>query len=297
MSEISAACEVCEEKARVVDTSDHGNVVHWMCFRCSKFSANSSATSPIKNLNSQQRANLSGWIFEQNSLGSTPKLNREVVEKVIARPLPTISERIDLLLVEALKGQTRLGSEFYPIEPRFIAATFSQDIQEVQFLLEVLASKNMIKELQRGLTYRILYDGYTTIDMLSRKNKSTGKGFVAMSFDEALQGVYENGIQLGLIDAGYTPVRVDNIDHINRIDDEIIAQIKSAEFVVADFTGHRGGVYFEAGFALGLNLPVIWTCHKQDMKNLHLTFGNTTPSNGKSLMNSHLDCKTELKQR
>ena len=71
------------------------------------------------------------------------------------------------------------------------------------------------------------------------------------------------------MNAGYTPVRVDNIDHINRIDDQIIAQIKTADFVVADFTGHRGGVYFEAGFALGLDLPVIWTCRKDDMQNLH----------------------------
>ena len=30
-----------------------------------------------------------------------------------------------------------------------------------------------------------------------------------------------------------------------------------------------GGVYFEAGFALGLNLPVIWTCRKDDMADLH----------------------------
>ena len=35
------------------------------------------------------------------------------------------------------------------------------------------------------------------------------------------------------------------------------------------FTGHRGGVYFEAGFALGLGREVIWTCRKDDMKDLH----------------------------
>ncbi len=28
-------------------------------------------------------------------------------------------------------------------------------------------------------------------------------------------------------------------------------------------------MYFEAGFALGLELPVIWTCRKGDLKNLH----------------------------
>jgi len=33
-------------------------------------------------------------------------------------------------------------------------------------------------------------------------------------------------------------------------------------FIVADFTGQRGGVYFEAGYALGLRKPVIWTCKR-----------------------------------
>ena len=67
------------------------------------------------------------------------------------------------------------------------------------------------------------------------------------------------GFQQGILEAGYDPVRIDHIEHINRIDDEIIAQINASRFVVADFTGHRGGVYFEAGYALGLGLPVFWS--------------------------------------
>lgn len=41
-------------------------------------------------------------------------------------------------------------------------------------------------------------------------------------------------------------------EHSNKIDDEIIGEIRRSAFIVADFTGHRGGVYFEAGFAMGL---------------------------------------------
>lgn len=269
MSEDSIGCKVCEDNAKLVSTSDHNNVAHWNCSRCGNFSLESSAAGPINNLKIQQKAILSGWIFEQNSVGSTPKLNREIVEKVISRPLPTISERIDRLLLEALKGQTRLGSVFYVREPRFIAATYSQDFQEVEFLLKVLVNDNLIEEFQPGISFQVLYDGYVEIDTLTRKNESSGKGFVAMSFDETLRDAYENGIQPGIMEAGYTPVRVDKIDHNNRIDDVIIAEIKTADFVVADFTGHKGGVYFEAGFALGINLPVIWTCRKDDMQNLH----------------------------
>ena len=41
------------------------------------------------------------------------------------------------------------------------------------------------------------------------------------------------------------------------------------DLLVADFTGQRAGVYFEAGFALGLGLPVIWTCNEEDKDALH----------------------------
>jgi nucleoside 2-deoxyribosyltransferase len=53
------------------------------------------------------------------------------------------------------------------------------------------------------------------------------------------------------------------------LDDEIIASIRGAKFLVADFTGQRNGVYFEAGFMLGLGRPVIWICKKEDLKNVH----------------------------
>jgi hypothetical protein len=38
---------------------------------------------------------------------------------------------------------------------------------------------------------------------------------------------------------------------------------------VADFTGERGGVYFEAGFALGLGRQVIWTVREDVLDKVH----------------------------
>ncbi len=90
-----------------------------------------------------------------------------------------------------------------------------------------------------------------------------------MWFDESLRDASENGLERGIRDAGYDPLRIDRLEHVRKIDDEIIAQIRRSRFVVADFTGHRGGVYFEAGFALGLNLPVFWTCRQDQIGDLH----------------------------
>ena len=117
--------------------------------------------------------------------------------------------------------------------------------------------------------YQVLPRGYIAVDKLTRRVASGDKGFVAMWFDEDLKSAYEIGFQVDILNAGYDPVRVDRVEHANRINDEIIAHIRVASFVVADFTGHRGGVYFEAGFALGLGRQVIWTCQKDDMKDLH----------------------------
>ena len=64
-------------------------------------------------------------------------------------------------------------------------------------------------------------------------------------------------------------MRIDRHEHNNRIDDEIMAMIRRSKFIVADFTKERGGVYFEAGYALGLGLQVIWTCRKDALKEIH----------------------------
>ena len=39
--------------------------------------------------------------------------------------------------------------------------------------------------------------------------------------------------------------------------------------VLARTAGSRGGVYYEVGFAHGLNLPVIFTCRKGAIEKVH----------------------------
>ena len=84
---------------------------------------------------------------------------------------------------------------------------------------------------------------------------------------------WNHGIFPAVRDAGYEPVRIDQKEHVNKIDDEIVAEIRRARFVVADFTqgdtGARGGVYYEAGFAQGLGIRVIFSCRKDRLEEVH----------------------------
>ena len=215
------------------------------------------------------QAKISGWVFDRNKDNTVPMITSDILKKISARPLPTVADRANRLLLEALRGQKRLGDSFRINDPRFIAATYSDGYEEVNFLFQMLWNNGLMKPVVMGGQCEVQPEGYIAADKLTRGITQTGKGFVAMSFCGNLDDAYQYGFQTGIVRAGYDPVRVDRVEHVNRIDDEIIAQIRAASFVVADFTGHRGGVYFEAGFALGLDLPVIWTCKKCDMKDLH----------------------------
>ena len=94
-----------------------------------------------------------------------------------------------------------------------------------------------------------------------------------MWFDESLDEAFKYGIEPAIEQTGYKPLRIDQKEHVNKIDDEIIAELRRSRFVVADFThgddGARGGVYYEAGFAHGLDLPVIFTCREDAVEALH----------------------------
>jgi hypothetical protein len=116
---------------------------------------------------------------------------------------------------------------------------------------------------------QITPEGYQWLDGVSAKNSK--QVFVAMWFNEEMDLPFVNGIAKGIeqADGGHTAFKINDKDHNNKIDDEIVAEIKRSKFLVADFTGHRGGVYYEAGLAQGLRLPVIWTCRKDDIEKLH----------------------------
>ncbi len=116
---------------------------------------------------------------------------------------------------------------------------------------------------------RLTAQGWRRAEAMSRGGRGD-RAFVAMWFDTSMRAAFEEGIKPALIECKYEPpFRVDDPEHdhavvepsfTDRIDDRILSEIRRARFVVADATGHRPNVYFEAGFADGLGIPIIWTC-------------------------------------
>jgi nucleoside 2-deoxyribosyltransferase len=143
------------------------------------------------------------------------------------------------------------------------------DGDEFIFLLNALIQAQEL-EMQSGLRVRVMVNGWLKLQPLVGVQGTPGLGFVAMSFHPELNDAYEFGIKAAVIEAGLPePIRVDRVHHNEKICDRILAEIGRCEFMIADFTLQRAGVYFEAGFAKGLGREVIWMCRSDDLSNLH----------------------------
>jgi len=163
---------------------------------------------------------------------------------------------------------------------------------ELSYLFKHMTEIGYLEHRGREL-YLLKVKGWEQIQAATL-NGITGKYFVAMSFDDSLKEACDNGTFLAVkTDCKMDPVRIDRVHHNEKKCDKLIAKIRTSQFLVADVTLQRPGVYFEAGFAMGLGRPVIWTCREDDLANVHF---NTRQYSHVVWKEPH-DLRTQLAER
>jgi hypothetical protein len=212
---------------------------------------------------------VAGWLWEQNRFGSVPTIDDSNIDALLSKaPLPFI-EKAKRLLIHLAEQSDRLGKALELGSPRLDAMVETLDHNDIGYISNFLVSSGWLEPLQGGGLWRVTGSGFTKVDEWKQSGVTSSQAFVAMWFDPSLNRAWSDGFQKGISAAGYKSLRIDNKEHANKICDEIISEIRRSRFVVADYTGHRGGVYYEAGYAAGRNLPVILTCRKDQIDELH----------------------------
>jgi hypothetical protein len=269
-------CPVCESSSdKIPSNADSDNV---NCPRCGRYFITGSAIEVFKNSKSSQRqiANLSGWIRE-NSEATITSLD---LDTLLALKTPTVSDRARMLITAIAKSSKYIGDgvgiSYKNSENRWLSISWSENNDELIYLVEkyLLQEQKWIVDAKifsigSDITVQLTPSGYAYLDQLRQDQGEGVQGFCAMWFDKTVTHIWVEAIAPAIADAGYRPVRIDEVNHNNRIDDEILAQIRRSRFVIADFTGSRGGVCFEAGFALGLGTQVIWTVREDELEDVH----------------------------
>jgi len=194
-------------------------------------------------------------------------LHRIVDQHVPLKPL----DKLDYALQRLNKLSQKVGYDVQIVDSLDYTLFHCFDHNELERVLSFLETQDFISigNWTSGTTAIIRPKGYERLQQIQQLRQDSTTCFVAMWFTPEMQKVFDQAVKRaiefiedGKAEPRFKAIKLDNVEHINNINDEIIATIRRSRFMVCDLTGYRGGVYFEAGFAYGLGLPVIYTCRK-----------------------------------
>lgn len=273
-------CIVCGTDAA---KSFNGGIFHYVCPNCGKFCVSHDFEDRDIDVHEKIAKHLlSGYIREQNEHGKDDTLisNKNVFDILSSPIIPKSIEEKEQKFLLALERRTKYLSQ--PVKDNEMhspSICYAYNKQESQAIIRALTSNELIKSLGTVAEgYALTYKGLKEAQELKLSVGNSAFAFVAMWFnDKEMKDAFESAIKPAVkiaTDKQLSAFRVDNKEHNNDITDEIIVGIKDSRFVIADMTGYRGGVYYEAGFARGLGKPVILTCRKD-------WFDGETDCNGK----------------
>jgi len=206
--------------------------------------------------------------------------NREVIslellqKKLATAPIPrTPKQKLDSLILFLSKKQIEDGANIKFYDLTEYKRLYFKSSNEAYFYLETLTASGLLKQLggregDGGLTVELTYRGLAYVIDLESAGPTSNYCFIAISFASQMD-LYRDTIIQVVEYHGYRPIII-NSDFVVTSDtpviDEILAGIKRSKFCIADFTMQRTGVYFEAGYALGLGRPVIYISERKDFE-------------------------------
>lgn len=191
-------------------------------------------------------------------------------------------EKLENFFIELSKHQVFAGHNFSFEIPKkdginYVLKYYFNSLEELYFYLNTLQEKKLIKYSSQTtdsgdhLQVQFTYEGLIELISLTEEGINSNRCFVAMSFQPPEKFHYTDVIKPVIQQFGFQPIKVDELQTQadQTINDLIIAEIKKSKFLIADFAGLRGGVYYEAGYAAGRGKKVIYACPNSEKGKLH----------------------------
>ena len=257
------SCPICNSKCEVKVNGIKKNIA---CPSCGPFSINKDqifSTVPQNTLHL-----IAGYLYEtkmhrvdllNNGTMESLFLNEKAIQKILSDPLipKTSMQRLDKIILNLYKMNEGFSTVLISGNST-PAMGYAKNLHEFVMMGNALQRLGYLDEFNRMTIHGIQY-----AESLLTSNRNSTNVFIAMKFSDELKALRESAIKPACETCGFTAFTVDEEEHNDDIPDKIISGIKTSRFVVADFTENNLGVYYEAGYAKGLGLPVIKTCKKE----------------------------------
>ena len=243
-----------------------------ICKRCGKYRVPFALATGSVTIPNELKTYLSAATRQAHDRGRPMLLDQNLEELAAPHRGVSISQKIDKVF-QFVAGKCQHPGTIRAVDDDldYPVADCESGLEFIQYLEYLEAEKLMIiyrdqEDNWIGCTPSI--KGWQAIEPTLPVGGERDRCFVAMWFDDSLDSAYEMGFVKAIEACGFKCYRIKEDPTNKGIADKILAEIRRSRFVVADFTGQRTSVYYEAGFAHGLGREVIGCCRADDVKGL-----------------------------
>jgi len=247
------------------------------CQRCGEFILTRTADAVLMSRLPEEEAAkipiLGHYLRRMQRAEQHPMLDSAVIKRILeTAELPSPFEQADNLLrliAERVQGPGERTVIDHELDQFIVGA---KTYAGVRFLINALVERGLLlgEVAQDRSQVTPSLEGWQRYDELRRGIPTGRKAFMAMQFgDYELNNIVEGSFRKAVSQAGFTLFRLDDEPRAGSIDDRIRVEIQTARFLIADLTHGNNGAYWEAGYAEGLQKPVIYTCRSDAFDRIH----------------------------
>ncbi len=262
-------CIFCDEKMST-DSPHNQYILECTCLDCGQYQIDINtflylSSCPNKDFNDKKHI-FSGVIRELNNFNRVADAiildNYKALLSMTNIP-HNINDKLNKIILYVFYKSELILQEI-ELDENIKSIGYAKSKIEYGRMINLLCERGDLK-IESGMgniKYILTLAGINKAEKLQTQNIKSNQCFVAMWFCDEMFNVFNSTISKAIEKAGFESLIIPMKEFNDDVRDNIIAQIRRSRFIVADFTGQRGGVYFEAGFAYGLGIPVIYSCQE-----------------------------------
>lgn len=279
---IKKRCLFCDE---IVPTKPEGDYDQYLGCSCSPDGSYSLHRDSYESINSlphpKKRSMLhiiSAYLREQTDRDEAVVLSANDLETIVNTPtIPmTIEDKGIRLLQYLYRHSDRAGESvvIHPLSSNY-NLTYSPNLQELVYIIDKLRNEQLI--IREGTSFQLTEQGWREA-AASAGGKKLKPCTILIANDGDLSQEWQGRILPIVEQYGYLPRLLTHATattpHGEKYSLELIADSK---LIIADATGQSPEVYFAAGYALGLSIPVIWSMNSRDADTLPIKIQEIRP--------------------
>ncbi len=268
-------CTICNSATKVEEHTEKKTYTY-NCPTCGDYDITDEAlTIYLRSDLKDKYLPVSFWIRHNQSEKRPPFIDTKMM-RLLLKPFKflTPKEQANELLLWMGDYYIQPGMRINKKMEELWSVTGSPNMNNLRYIINYLVSDgifssfdNRLLETENTLFGILSFKGWDRYYELKRSNKDSRLAFMAMKYgEEPLNTIHEEVIKAAVSQTGYDIRKLDEDKRAGLIDDKLRVEIRRSRFLIADLTHDNNGAYWEAGYAEGLGIPVIYICEEEKFK-------------------------------